>query len=246
MNQIKEHGFYRLLRNKYQYLKNIIRFFKASSQIGLDKILTIIDIFENAYGHQKSVALGKPVDAELNPIPWYTYPAIEYLKQFDFSGKNIFEYGSGNSSIFWASLASTVTSVEVDSAWFEIISKSKISNLSIHLKEQKSEYVDFIGNANKLYDLIVIDGAYRYDCARTAIKHLCDDGLIILDNSERYPELCLNLRSYDLIQVDFFGFGPINYYTWTTSLFFQKNCKLKPLNKLPCFGIGSLCKEFNE
>jgi hypothetical protein len=239
-------NFRQYLTNKYRVMKKIVHLAKISNEVGLDQSISLINLFEKEYGHHQSVLLGKPVDADLNPIPWYTYPAIEYLKQFDFSDKNIFEYGSGNSSIFWASLASTVTSVEVDSAWFEIINNSKISNLSIHLKEQKSDYVNFIGNANRLYDLIVIDGAYRYDCARAAIKHLCDDGLIILDNSERYPELCLNLRNYDLIQVDFFGFGPINYYTWTTSLFFQKNWKLKPLNKLPCFGVGSLCEEFNE
>ena len=54
------------------------------------------------------------------------------------------------------------------------------------------------------------------------------------------------MRSNNLIQVDFFGFGPINYYTWTTSLFFQRKYKLNPLHKLPHFGIGSLCEEFHE
>jgi hypothetical protein len=217
-----------------------------SNEIGLDKIISIINLVENDYGHHQSVLLGKPVDSDLNPIPWYTYPAIEYLKQFDFSDKNIFEYGSGNSSLFWASLAKSVTSVEKDASWFEVISKSKSSNLNIILKEQKSEYVNFIENGNILYDLIVIDGAYRYDCAKVAVKYLSDDGFIVVDNSERYPKLCSDIRNNNLIQVDFFGFGPINYYTWTTSLFFQRNCRLKPLNKLPHFGIGGLCEEFDE
>lgn len=234
------------LINKYRTIKNIVRISKMSNEIGLDKIISIINLFENDYGHHQSVLLGKPVDSDLNPIPWYTYPAIEYLKQFDFSDKNIFEYGSGNSSIFWASLAKSVTSLEKDASWFEVISKSKSSNLNIILKEQKSEYVNFIESGNILYDLIVIDGAYRYDCAKVAVKYLSDDGFIVVDNSERYPKLCSDIRNNNLIQVDFFGFGPINYYTWTTSLFFQRNCRLKPLNKLPHFGIGSLCEEFDE
>jgi hypothetical protein len=234
------------LINKYRTIKNIVRLSKMSNEIGLDKIISIINLFENDYGHHQSVLLGKPVDSDLNPIPWYTYPAIEYLKQFDFSDQNIFEYGSGNSSIFWASLAKSVTSVERDASWFEVISKSKSSNLNISLKEQKSEYVNFIESGNILYDLIVIDGAYRYECAKVAVKYLSDDGFIVVDNSERYPKLCSDIRNNNLIQVDFFGFGPINYYTWTTSLFFQRNCRLKPLNKLPHFGIGSLCEEFDE
>lgn len=234
------------LSNKYKTIKNIVRLLWMSYRIGFDKMMSLVNLVENEYGHQQSVQLGKPVDASLNPIPWYTYPAIEYLKQFDFVDKNIFEYGSGNSSIFWSLLAKSVTSVEIDPQWFEIISKSKSENLSIHLKEEQFEYVNFIGNDDKLYDLIVIDGAYRYECAKAAVKYISDDGLIILDNSERYPKLCSELRSHDLLQVDFFGLGPINYYTWTTSLFFQKQCRLKPLNKLPYFGVGSLCEEFDE
>ncbi|MEA5559228.1 O-methyltransferase [Nodularia spumigena] len=227
-------------------MNNIVRLSKMSNEIGLEQIIALINLFEKDYGHYQSVRLGKPVDTDLNPLPWYTYAAIEYLKQFDFSDKNIFEYGSGNSSIFWSSLAKSVTSVEIDAVWFDIISKSKPSNLNLCLKEKQSEYVNFIENGNILYDLIVIDGAYRYDCAKVAVKYLSDDGLIIVDNSERYPKLCSDIRSHDLIQVDFFGFGPINYYTWTTSLFFQRKFRLDPLNKLPHFGIGSLCEEFSE
>lgn len=240
-------NFRQYLINKYSLIKNIIRLYKISDEIGFDKIISLVNLFEKEYGHDQSVRLGKPVDAFLKPIPWYTYPAIEYLKQFDFSDKNIFEYGSGNSSIFWASLANSVTSVEKDASWFEVISKSQLSNLTIHLKEQKSEYVNFIENGNTPYDLIIIDGDYRYDCAEVAINYLSNDGLIILDDSERYPELCSTLREHDLIQVDFFGLAPIVYYTKTTSLFLQRTVPLKPLlGKLPHFGIGSLRREYDK
>ena len=168
----------------YRKLQNIFFLYKISSQVGLDNVVSIINLIENEYGHKKSVLLGKPVDAVLKAIPWYTYPAIEYLKQFDFSDKNIFEYGSGNSSIFWASLAKSVTSVEKNALWFEVISKSESSNLTISLKEQKSEYVNFIGNGNMLYDLIVIDGDYRYECAKVAVKYL-----IILNGILNYVQI---------------------------------------------------------
>jgi hypothetical protein len=218
-----------------------------SYEIGLDRIIYIVNLFENEYGHYQSVRLGKPVDALLNPIPWYTYPAIEYLKQFDFRDKFIFEYGSGNSSLFWASLAKNVTSVEINPEWFQIINESKPNNCKIVLKEDPSEYANFIHTQNQIYDLIVIDGSYRHKCAVEAIKCLSDNGLIILDNSERYPKICSLLRTHNLIQVDFSGIGPINYYTWTTSIFYQRKINLKPSSdKLPQFSIGSLCEEFND
>jgi hypothetical protein len=218
-----------------------------SYQIGVDNIISIINLVENEYGHQKSVRLGKPVDTALNPIPWYTYPAIEYLKQFDFSNKSIFEYGSGNSSIFWSSLANSVTSIETDSLWFEVINRIKPHNLKIYLKEKKIEYVNSIIENNRLYDVIVIDGSFRYDCAKVASKLLTVDGFIILDDSERYPEICSILRKNDLIQVDFFGLSPIVYYTKTTSLFLKRQFRLQiSLDKLPYFSIGSLRNQYDE
>src|SRR5688572_10403591 len=48
------------------------------------------------------------------PIPWYTYPAIEFIRQLDFSQSTVFEYGSGNSTMFWAASAARVISVEED------------------------------------------------------------------------------------------------------------------------------------
>lgn len=34
------------------------------------------------------------IDRDGNPIPWYTYPAIEYLSQFDVTDKDVFEFGA--------------------------------------------------------------------------------------------------------------------------------------------------------
>jgi len=230
----------------YTRLKSIFFLYKISSQVGIDNVISIVNLIENDYGHQKSVVLGKPVDASLNPVPWYTYPAIEYLRQFDFSNKNIFEYGCGNSSIFWARLANSVISVETDPQWFENINSLKPYNLTIHLEVLQDSYVNSIQKNNILYDLVIIDGVYRHECVRKSIQYLAMDGLLILDNSERYPELCKEIREHDLLQVDFFGYGPINCYTWTTSIFFRRECRLKPLNMMPYFGIGSLCQKFAE
>jgi len=234
------------LTNKYRKLKKIFFLYKICSQIEVDNIISIVNLIENEYGHQKSVLLGKPVDASLKPVPWYTYPAIEYIRQFDFSTKNIFEYGCGNSSIFWAKLAKSVTSVEIDPQWYENINSIKPNNLNVQLRIARDAYINSIQENNTIYDLVIIDGIYRYECARKSIQYLAIDGLLILDNSERYPKLCEEIRKYDFIQVDFFGYGPINYYTWTTSIFFRRECRLEPLDIFPRFGIGSLCQEFDE
>src|SRR3954471_19133862 len=45
------------------------------------------------YGHLRTVLHRNCLDAAERPIPWYTYPAVEYLKQLDFSRARVFEYG---------------------------------------------------------------------------------------------------------------------------------------------------------
>lgn len=246
MRLLRKRNVKKYLSNKYQALKNIVYLYQIAYKSGFETTISLIKLIENEYGHQDSVSLSKSVDADLNPIPWYTYPAIEYLKQFDFSAKNIFEYGSGNSSIFWAKLANSVTSVEIDERWYENINSIKSDNLNIRLRVTRDSYINSIQESDVIYDLIIVDGIYRYECVRMSIQYLAIDGLLILDNSERYPKLCEEIRKHDLLQVDFFGLGPINYYTWTTSIFFRRECRLEPLHSFPHFGIGSLRQELNE
>lgn len=47
------------------------------------------------YGQFKTIKNWDCIDREGNPIPWYTYPAIEFLNSLDFSNKSVFEYGGG-------------------------------------------------------------------------------------------------------------------------------------------------------
>ena len=52
-----------------------------------------------------SVRNGELRDRENNYVPWFTYPAIEALKNWDVSEKRVFEYGSGASTLWLAERA---------------------------------------------------------------------------------------------------------------------------------------------
>lgn len=206
----------------------------------------ILDIFK-LYGYHNSIEIHACVDNEFRPIPWYTYPSIEYLKQINFSDKRIFEFGSGNSSLFWAERAKEVISVENDKAWFDSIQNNNKNNLKTLLKTTEKEYYNCILQENGLFDVIIIDGRYRDNCAKNAVKKLTTDGLIILDNSDRvgefkeYSSALEYLKEADLIQVDFLGFGPLNNYTWATSFFFQRSFNFNSIKVVqPSKSIGSI------
>lgn len=51
-------------------------------------------------GWLKSVELGMPVDENGSPVPWATYSYIEFIKTFLKPHMHLFEYESGNSTIF--------------------------------------------------------------------------------------------------------------------------------------------------
>ncbi len=202
-----------------------------------DKKLEILDV---AWGHSESKRLRLAIDSSHQPIPWYTYPAIEYLRQLDFSEARVFEWGAGYSSLYWSSVSHSVVSVEDNKEWHSSIVKQAPDNLKIHLIEANSEYEEKILGYNK-FDVIIIDGTRRRECAINAIKQISDGGLIILDNSDWYVQAAEVLRRSGLVQVDMSGFGPINDYTWSTSLYFHGSFDLKPRGpRLPMHGAGAL------
>lgn len=207
----------------------------------LSGLLSMLHTLEIKQGHLVSHRVGRPVAADGAPLPWYTYPCIEFLEALDFSGRMVFEYGSGNSSRFWAARASCVHSVEHDADWYHQLAPELASNQQLSLAVDEDEYVRAIEKEACLYDVIVIDGIHRLRCAQVAVGNLAPDGMVILDNSDWYPTTAAVLRQADLIEVDFSGFGPINYYRWTTSLFLRRDVHLHPRGlQHPQGGPGSI------
>ena len=58
------------------------------------------------------------IDAQGEPIPWITYPAIEFLSRHLPKNVRVFEYGCGNSTYWWAERAASVISIEHDPEWY--------------------------------------------------------------------------------------------------------------------------------
>ncbi len=204
------------------------------------------------YGQYKTIKLWKCIDKHGNEIPWYTYPAIEFLNTFNFQEKIVFEFGSGNSSVYWAKRAKKVISVEHDLEWFNKIKNSSLSNQSIIYKQDNEEYENSILEFNAKFDVIIIDGIRRFQCAKAienSVNKESEEGfMIILDNSDWYHKTAKYIREkMDLIQVDFHGFSPINNYTLSTSIFFSRNFRFKPTGeRYPFFSFGALKQEGEE
>ena len=211
-------------------LKKLLR--KILSKFGLfsyDKALQgLVYNFSSKYGYTNTRLKSKPLDVNNEPLPWFTYPAIEYLEQLDLSDKSIFEWGCGHSSLYFAKRCRSIISIESDKNWYEYVSSKLLPNQKVIFKNEFN-FVNAIDELNQKYDVIIIDAILRYECALKAVHYLNNGGLIILDNSDWHPSTSAFLRNInDLIEVDMHGFGPINEYSWTTSLYFTRSFNFSP------------------
>ena len=182
------------------------------------------------YGQLNSMEHKASIDGNGRPIPWYTYPAIEYLSNLDFTQKRVFEYGSGNSSLWWANRCHDIVAIESDRGWYEKVNSSRSGGQfrDYRLREDIELYVqhDDIGNFN----VVVIDGTFRAPCAGFFLSKMPEPNnfeILIYDNADWQPDVIriLNQKLRDWVQVDFHGFGPINDFTSTTTIFINANVK---------------------
>jgi hypothetical protein len=173
--------------------------------------------------------LGEPIDKNLEPLPWLTYPFIEFIKDRLVKNLSIFEFGSGNSTLFFARKVRDVTSVEHSIEWYNKL-KNKIpgnSNLLLSKSDSSEDYVAGLKQANKTFDLIIIDGIHRVDCCLSSSNYLTDKGVIILDDSEReqYSKGIEHLINENFKRIDFWGIPPGMVIRKCTTIFYKiKNC----------------------
>lgn len=200
----------------------------------MDKVRLLFQIERGLlfqYGWLRSWWVGRPVDASGAPLPWITYPAIDFLSQFDFSSASVFEWGSGFSTLWWSKRCKRITTVESNQEWVPYI-KSLLPDsveLIVTPLNAEAEIEVLIKHSVVQRDVFVIDnyGPFRWRCAEAAANNLADGGFIILDNSDQCPRACETLRRKGFTQVDFTGFAPGNGYAQATSIFFRETFKFR-------------------
>jgi hypothetical protein len=180
-------------------------------------------------GWLNSIEKKSPVDADDNPVPWLTYSFIEFISEKLKPHHTIFEYGCGNSTLYYSQKAARITAAEHDYEWYEKISKAIPSNVILLHAElvYDGDYCRLAKGTGKKYDIIVVDGRDRVNCIKNSLPALKEDGVIILDDSERneYREGIAFLMKKKFKRLDFWGFSPGLFYNKCTTVFYRKrNC----------------------
>ncbi|MBV6440287.1 MAG: hypothetical protein DYG98_10760 [Haliscomenobacteraceae bacterium CHB4] len=146
---------------------------------------------------------------------------------------NILEFGGGQSTLWWASRSARVISFEGDLQWCNYLKKQIPTNVELyHVRSETAESclndVNRILSENQVqkFDVVIIDGLWRFELIEVAKKHLSNDGAIICDNAEGYGFFEGFRNDTDFSKVDFYGFAPGVSLQSCTSIYFKARCRL--------------------
>jgi hypothetical protein len=144
--------------------------------------------------------------------PWISYDAQAALRSRLNRKSLVLEFGSGRSTLWYARRARHVVAVEHDPSWFERLHPHlrACGNVEYRFAAEHEAYIALPADA--CFDLIVIDGAWRLSCAMVAMGHLANDGLIYLDNSDKFTDVAALLSKFaisrDMPIREFIDFAP--------------------------------------
>lgn len=174
-----------------------------------------------------SFRIKQSVDANGDPIPWYTYTFTHFLEPRLMTYFEVFEYGSGNSTRWYGQRVQRITAVEHDKDLTVQISSQLPANASIIHADLGQSYIESIKNENKKFDIISINGHNKVKCALYALDFLIPEGVLILNHSETEDCKHINdaLEEQAFKRLDFWGMGPVAHSEFCSTVFYKKgNC----------------------
>lgn len=192
--------------------------------------------FSNLAIYKNSLISGLSCDENNDYIPWFSLNAVQFIKNNFNKNWKILEYGSGASTLFFLkNNVSHLISIESNQFWYDFLA-NKIA--TIYSSKQKSDHVFIMVNnaindesyeklAKNLsknygkFDVVIIDSLKRYKCAINSILAIKDDGIIILDDSERdnYNKIFSFLKERGFASIDFPGYAAGGFRIKNTTIF---------------------------
>lgn len=177
-----------------------------------------------AIGWTASFEGARPVDADGRPLPWISYPAIHLLKTRLPADARVFEYGSGQSTAFFAERAQRVVSIEHDVAWAAEVRLKAPAHVELIELPLGDDYVDAALRFDAgSFDLVLIDGRKRVRCALQARRLLSPRGVLILDDAQReyYAPVRDALLADGMRMLELYGVAPGSDKHKLTTLYYR-------------------------
>jgi len=131
--------------------------------------------------------------------PWFTKQAVAILSSFLKPEHVGLEFGSGKSTVWFAQRVCSLTSVEDNQHYFNLV-KKKLEEKSLHnvnlIYFNRTDYLpdEQVNSFLRLFDrfqknsldFILVDGFWRAGCASLGGQYIRPGGILVLDNANWY------------------------------------------------------------
>ena len=207
----------------------LVKAFKTATNFQVLKRLCSIHSEGYLYntGWFRSYIAQVPITKDGSPLPWYTYSFIDFIEKRLRPEFEVFEYGCGNGTLYYASRVRYVEAVEHNAEWYDCVSKKCPPNTKVRLISisANGEYHKAVVSGGRKFNIIVIDGRDRVKCIRQIPNAISGDGIVILDNSNRlkYADGIKFLESLGYRHIEFTGLYPGSLSEGCTSVFYKDN-----------------------
>lgn len=181
-------------------------------------------------GFLKSVTHGKPIGPNGEPLPWMSYSILDFFDEKLNKDLTLFEYGLGYSTLYFSKRVKSVWSIEHHKGWYEDIKErmKDQKNVTIEWEDLDNGYEEAIKKIKDKFDIILIDGRKRVKCAINAFDNLSDNGILILDDSNRdyYQGAFDFYEKKGFRKLTFTGLAPTSFRTHASTIFYRagNNC----------------------
>lgn len=161
--------------------------------------------------------------------PWLTHPALDEIEKWDLFGKTVLEWGGGWSTVWWASRAKRVVTLENKAEWCAVLNHTFSLQLRSNGTVLHRTWLEVAANPIPEEcprpDIAVVDGVARDECVMAALK-LPRPLILICDNwrqDEAWPTAPETIKAMEPYEScgEFFvqenhkpGFGN----KWTTAI----------------------------
>jgi hypothetical protein len=195
----------------------------------LEKLVFRRKSYLRSSGWIESVKMGYPCRNDGRIIPWMNYAAVRFLEGRLNEDLNLFEFGSGYSTVFYSSRVACVVAVEHDQLWFDKVKQNISENVEIIHKKNDcdGDYCRAVHLKKQRYDVVIVDGVDRVNCIKQSIEALSNRGVIVLDDSQRkaYMEGVDHIKEKGFKSLEFEGLKPNGGGMYLTTLFYRtENC----------------------
>lgn len=177
-------------------------------------------------GWVRSVLSGTIVAENGEPLPWMTYPFIDFIGPRLNQGISLFEYGAGASTLFFCRRVGQVRSVEHDQTFVADLTPKLPGNVRLLVRPAEGEgYVRAIDDWEVRPQVVVVDGLQRVECAAYARTRLAADGVLVLDDAQlpEYGAIHAAMQIAGFRRLDFWGLAPGRVEHRCTTVFYRSD-----------------------